>query len=101
MNRVGHSKLAKRRSLQLHQILSAVVHSTADTAILPPSMLHIGQLIELGADLVGSPAFLGKGQISIDPRPGGDQLVFQALDSRGNLLVDLATDTRGAQEDGV
>lgn len=64
-------------------------------------MLQVGQLVQLGANLLGGPSFLGKGQISSDTGTRLDEFVFHILNCAGHLFVNLTTDSGEAQEDGV
>lgn len=101
MNRVRNAKLSKGVCLQLKKILTTVVHSTADPSILPSRMFHICQLVEFGAHLLGSPSFLGKRQVPRHIGPARNNLRFQLLESRRNLLIYLAADTGSAQKERV
>lgn len=76
MDRVRDTKLTKRLGLELQEILTSVIHGTADSAIFPARMLQVGQLVELGANLLGGPSFLGKGQISVDAGATLDEFIF-------------------------
>lgn len=98
---VGNTKLSEGFRLQLQQVLSTVIDSTTDTTILPARMFHVRQLVELSANLFSGPSFLRKIQITINAGPRRDEFRFKILNSCGNLLINLATDAREPQEDGI
>lgn len=91
MDRIGHSKLPKSFGLKLDQVLSTVINGTTDTAVLPPCMFHVDQLIKFRANLFWGPSFLGEVQILGDSGAGGNKFIFYTLDGRRDLLVDLTT----------
>lgn len=101
VQRVRDTESVKRLRLDLQQVLAAVVHSTTDSTIFPPRMLHVGQLLQLGADLFGGPSLLREREIPCDIGARRHELILQILNGLGHLLVNLASDTGGAQKDGV
>ena len=101
MNRIGDTKLTKSLGLELQQLLTTVIHGTTDTAIFPARMLQARQLVQLGTNLIGRQAFLGERQVPGYIRPTLYKLGFEVLDRSRDLLVDLAADTGGAEENGV
>lgn len=101
MNRIGHTKLPKGLGLKLQQLLAAMIHGAADPAILPAGMLQPSKFTELGADLIGSPSFLGQSQIPVDIRSTLHQLFLKICDGSGDLLINLASHTGSAEENRV
>ena len=101
MNRVRNTEPLKRLSLQLQQILSAVVHSTTDATILPAGMLQSSQLIELLANSLGRPSFRGQCEITDHSGPALHKLILQVFNRGRDLLVNLAAHTGEAQEERV
>lgn len=101
MNRIGNTKLTKGLRLKFQQILTPMVHCTTDATILPTSMFQTRQLIQLLPDFIRRPTLLRKREIPIHIRPTLDKLRLEILNSRGNLLIDLATYTGGAEEERV
>lgn len=101
MNRIGNTKLTKSLRLKLQQILAPMIHSTTDAAILPTSMFQARQLIQFLPYFIRRPTLLRKRKIPIHIRPALHKLRLKILNSRGNLLIDLAAHTRGAEEERV
>lgn len=98
MNRIGNTKLPKGLSLELQQLLPAMVHGAADPAILPARMLQPSQFAELSANLVGSPSFLRESQVPVHIGTTLHQLLLKIRDGSRNLLVNLAAHPGSAEE---
>lgn len=94
MDGIGNSELAKGLGLQLHELILAVVHSTRDKSILPASVIHVGEVLELGADVIMREAILGESKVS--DLVLGDQLLGQLGQRLIDLLLNLASHARGS-----
>jgi hypothetical protein len=101
MDRVCDAELAKSLGLKLEKIFTTMIHRTADTAILPAGVFQTGQLVEFLPDLICRPTFRGESQIAIYVRSTLHKLRFEIGNGSRNLLVDLAADAWGAEEDRV
>lgn len=101
MNRIGNAKDANGIRLQLHQVLTAVIHGSADPAILPAGVFHSRKLIQLSANLLRGPSFLRQSQVLGDARTLLNELIFQIGQRGRDLLVHLLADARGAQQNRI
>lgn len=101
MDGVRHAELPKGLCLELQEILSTVVHSTAHATVFPARVFHICQLIQLSANLLRCPSFLGEVEVSCNTGATCDELRLQALDCRRHLLINLTADTGEPQEDRI
>lgn len=101
MNRVRNAKLTKSLCLKLQQVLTSMIHRTADTAIFPASVLQASQFIELSTDLVRRPTFLRERQIPSHIGTTLHKLGLEILDSSRHLFIDCTAHAGGAKEDGI
>lgn len=101
MNRIRNSKLSIGRILQIQQFLSAMIHSTTDSSILPHRVLHTRQLIQFREDLFRAPSLLGQAHILDDAGTLGHEFGLEPCDSGGDLLVDFAADAGETEEERV
>jgi hypothetical protein len=101
MNGICYSELAKGLCLQPDQFLATMVHSSADSAIFPLGMLHVGQVAQLLAYLLFTPSRAGQAGDADHARTAGYKFALELQDRFGNLGLHFCADTRQAEEDTV
>lgn len=101
MNRVGHGELAKGLSLNLHQRISSMVHSSRNEAILPSGVIHIRQCLQLLENHLLRPSILWQIQIPYNAWPRRHQLTLQLRNSFIDLLLNLRSHTWRSQEQAI
>jgi hypothetical protein len=77
MNWVGHSELAKRFRLKPYQLLATVIYCSANSAVLPFSMFHVGQLAQLLAHLLFAPSCAGQAGDALDAGAAGNKFALE------------------------
>ena len=60
-----------------------MIDGTRDLAFFPPRALHLGQVGELGPELVGCPWLFGEGGITVGAWQVGRNLVLDVSGCRG------------------
>jgi hypothetical protein len=98
---VGNRESAKRLRLQPYQLLATVIYSAADSAIFPPRVLHIGQLIELLAHILLAPSVARQAGDALDAGSAGHQLALELQYCFGDLHLHFRPHTWQAQKDAV
>ena len=74
MYRVRDAELLERFGLELDQVTTAMIDSSADKTVLPSRVLHLAQLVQLRSDLLVCPSFLRQCQVVAYAWPFGHQL---------------------------
>ncbi|OAQ97064.1 hypothetical protein LLEC1_00950 [Akanthomyces lecanii] len=96
---VGDGKEAVGVGLELDQLRLAVVDGAGDVAVLPAGVVHVGQTVELGADILLGHPLLGQRQVA--RLRGRDELGGHLVERLLDLGAYLAADTGGLQEPAV
>lgn len=78
-----------------------MIHRTAHASIFPACMFQASQLSQLLTNPIRRPAILRQRQISSNIRSTLYKFRLEVLNSCRDLLIDLASDAGGAQEDRV
>jgi len=101
MDRIGNTKFTKSFRLEFQEVLTTMVYRTAHSSIFPAGMFQVSQLSELLSNLIRRPAVLGQRKVPSHIGTALHKLQLEVLDGRRDLLIDLASDAGGAQEDRV
>jgi hypothetical protein len=101
VNWVGHGELSESLRLQANQLIAAVVYRPADPSILPFSMFHVGQVVQLLADLLFAPSCARKAGDALDTRSAWYKFAFEFKQGLGDLCLHFCAHTRQPQEDTV
>ena len=99
VNRVRDGEFPKCLCLQADQVLPTMIDGPADSAVLPPRMLHLRQLIQLVAHLLLAPSFGREGSGALHAGTRLDKLLLKLEDCLSDLSLYLRADTGEAQED--
>lgn len=101
MNGVRHGKLPKGFRLQPNQLVPAMIHGTADPAILPPRVLHLRQLIELAPYLLFGPSLGGQRRYARHAGTRRYKLTLELEDGLGDLGLHFCAHAGRPEEKAV
>jgi len=90
-----------RICLYFHQFILSEIYCTTDSPILPPVMFHLVQPRHLRFDLIRRPAFYWQLSISSHAFAEACELVFHIIRRPQNVLLDLLSHGRYAEEDAI
>ena len=98
MDRVRDGELSESLRLQLYQVFASVIHGAGHPSVFPLGVVHLRQSLQLLANLVRGPAFLGQLSVPYDTGPGRNELLLQLHHRLLYLSLHLFSHTGQAQE---
>lgn len=101
MDWIRNGELPKGLRLQAHQLIPTVVHRATNPPILPPRMLHLGQLLQFAPHFFFAPSFARQARNPHHSRARRHEPTLKLEYRFRDLGLDLCADAGESQEDAV
>ena len=98
---IADGKHAKRLGLQLRHLIPTMIHRARYKPIFPPRMLHLGQLDELSANLIGGQAFSREGSVAGHAGARWHEFMLEFAHGFSNLGGNAGANARKTEEEAI